>query len=106
MPPGDLTQYKLTPAAKRDLENIWVYSAEMWSVDQAESYTHVLQEAFGRLLASPLIARERTEFTPPVRIHPTGPHLIVHRIDGTTLAILRVLGGQQDWQSILHALDQ
>ena len=53
MPPNELPQYRLSPAARRDLEEIWLYSAEKWSVDQAERYTDALEEAFDRLSLSP-----------------------------------------------------
>lgn len=53
----------------------------------------------------PLIARERDEFSPPVRIHRTGPHLVIYRIADRHLDVLRVLGGRQDWHRLLDALD-
>ena len=54
----------------------------------------------------PEMARERPEFDPPVRIHPSAEHLIVYRLEDDHRAILRVLGGGQDWQAILRAVDQ
>lgn len=54
----------------------------------------------------PESARERTEFDPPVRILPSASHLIVYRIATDHIAILRVLGGRQDWQTILASVDQ
>lgn len=53
----------------------------------------------------PEMARERGEFDPPVRIHPSAEHLIITRIEGNHLAILRVLGAGQDWLAILRAVD-
>ena len=53
----------------------------------------------------PFLARERREFTPPVRIHPSGKHLVVYRVEAEELLVIRVLGGQQDWQSLLALLD-
>lgn len=113
MPPNDpesecfgaLTGYRLSPAARLDLEAIWLYGAQTWSMDQADRYSQTLEETFERLLANPKIARERRDFDPPVRIHPTGSHLIIYRIEEDHLAILRVLGGQQNWAAILHDLD-
>jgi toxin ParE1/3/4 len=31
-------EYRLTPAAKSDLINIWNYTSEKWGVKQAEKY--------------------------------------------------------------------
>ena len=31
-------RYRLSPAAEADLENIWDFTAQQWSPDQAESY--------------------------------------------------------------------
>ena len=53
----------------------------------------------------PKMARERMDFVPPVRIHPTGAHLIIDRTNEGFLDILRVLGGQQDWQLLLESLE-
>lgn len=52
------------------------------------------------------MVRERSEFDPPVRIHPSAEYLILYRVEGNCLVILRVLGAGQDWQAILRAVDQ
>ena len=91
-----VNSFRLTPAARDDLEEIWRFSERMWSVRD------VLEEAFERLLLMPEIVREYTEFDPPVRIHPNGEHLIVYRVERDCLAVLRVLGGSRDWHRILR----
>ena len=45
---------------------------------------------------TPLICRERLEFSPPVRIHPHGRHLIVYVIDTDQILIVRVLHHSMD----------
>lgn len=102
----NLSRYRLTPAARYDLEDIWQYTIERWSITQADRYADILEDTFERLMFMPEMARERTEFSPPVRIHPSSEHLIVHRIEGSDLVILRVLGAGQDWQAVLRAIDQ
>ncbi|MFA8387526.1 MAG: type II toxin-antitoxin system RelE/ParE family toxin [Pelagibaca sp.] len=102
MSASDLTGYRLTPAAQNDLEDIWLYTLEQWSVQQADRYTDILEDTLDRLLFMPEMARERPEFDPPVRIHPCAEHLI----EGDQLVILRILGAGQDWQAILRAIDQ
>lgn len=106
MSADDLTSYRLTPAAQGDLEDIWLYTLEQWSLQQADRYTDILEDTFDRLLFLPEMARERSEFNPPVRIHPSAEHLIIYRIEVDHLVILRVLGAWQDWQAILRAMDQ
>lgn len=105
MPENSLANYRLTPAAQNDLEDIWRYTARQWSPQQADRYTDILEDTFDRLLFMPEMARERVEFDPPVRIHPSAEHLIVYRIEDGYLAILRILGASQDWQRILRALE-
>lgn len=97
--------YRLVPAAEADLEDIWLYTARNWSPDQADRYIDGLEAAFGTLAAMPEIARERGEFDPPVRVHPSAQHVIVYRIDGGHPVILRVLGGRRNWQALLELID-
>jgi toxin ParE1/3/4 len=105
MAPGELTGYRLTPKAEEDLEAIWRYSAETWSPDQADLYIDTLIQTIETLVGMPTMARERDEFDPPVRIHPTAEHLIIYRIEGAFLLVVRILGGRQNWRSMLEVID-
>ncbi len=98
-------RYRLAPQALADLDDIWRYTAETWSIAQADRYIDGLVEIFEAIAVTPTLAHERTEFSPPVRIHVHQSHLIVYRIADGHVAILRLLGGRQDWLSILHATD-
>ncbi|SUZ34162.1 Toxin ParE4 [Roseibaca ekhonensis] len=75
---SSLIAYRLTPTAQNDLEEIWLYTTQRWSMGQADRYTDILEDTFDRLLFMPEMARERSEFEPPVRIHPSAEHLIVN----------------------------
>lgn len=101
----DSARYALAPEALRDLEGIWAYGAETWSADQADRYLDELVSAFNRAARSPTLFCERLEFSPPVRIYPYRSHLIVYADGEGEVTILRVLGGRQDWQVILRAID-
>ena len=94
--------YRLTPAAEGDLAEIWRFTAERWSDDQADRYLDALVTTLETIAAFPNIARERTEFTPPVRIHPSGAHLVIYLEGQGCVTVLRVLHNRQD---LLHALD-
>jgi len=100
-----LVGYRLLPKAVCDLEDIWHYSARNWSVKQADRYLDDLVVLFDTLVLMPKLARERTEFMPPVRIHPYNEHLIIYKIAGDHIDIMRILGGGQDWRALLNMLD-
>jgi toxin ParE1/3/4 len=106
MPASNAIAYRLTPAARHDLEDIWLYTAQTWTMAHADRYTDIIVDTFDRLLFMPEMARERPEFDPHVRIHSSAEHLIIYRVERDHLIILRVLGAEQDWQAILRAADQ
>jgi toxin ParE1/3/4 len=47
------------------------------------------------------MARERDEFSPPVRIHSNGVHLVIYRIDGQGIEIIRILHVHQNLTAYL-----
>lgn len=93
--------YGLTPLAEADLEEIWRYTAETWSVQQADKYILTLSQIFGLIGMMPMMGREHTEFSPPVRIHVHERHIIVYS-PAAPVEIVRVLGARQDWLTILN----
>lgn len=99
------SHYELTPQALNDLDDIWRYTAETWSIDQADTYVDGLSKVFGLLVSMPEMAPERDEFTPAVRIHPHGHHLAIHIVREAVVVIVRVLGGGQNWKAVLDNLD-
>ena len=105
MAAGEFTGYRLTPKAEADLEVIWRYSAETWSANQADTYINTLIRTIETIVTMPTIARERLEFDPPVRIHPSAEHLIIYYIDTDSIHIVRILGGRQNWRALLAKID-
>ena len=101
----EVSTYLLTPEAEKDLEDIWLYSYETWSEHQANRYIEILEDTFVRLSYMPEQARELLDFDPPVRIFPSAKHIIIYRIVGRAIEIIRVLGARQDWMIILHNMD-
>jgi len=53
----------------------------------------------------PTLARERTDFDPPVRIHPVAEHLIIYCIETDAILVIRILGGRQNWRAMLEVID-
>ena len=51
-----MAEYRLTPAAERDLESIWTYTVRQWGVEQADRYIDFLTAAFVELANAPKTA--------------------------------------------------
>ena len=82
--------YRLTQQAREDIIGISVDGVSAFGVRQAEAYHAMVERAFRTLCENPRMARERTEISPPVRVHPCGSHIVV-------LLIVRVRHGREDW---------
>jgi toxin ParE1/3/4 len=93
--------YKTTRRADQDIIDIYVHGAAAFGIDQAERYHEGMVSVFELLAESPHLARERTEFDPPVRLHPYQAHMIAYIIRDDGLLIIRVLHGRQDWERYL-----
>lgn len=94
---------EFTEKARADLDDILDYTLSEYGLEQAERYVTQLQATFNTLEAQPRLARERPEFTPPVRIHHHAHHLIVYLVKDTGgLLIVRVLHERMDPESHLQ----
>lgn len=101
MPDDELKGFRLTPAAQNDLDAIWEYTVLQWSANQAESYLRGLQKAFDLLVYQPRIGRERREVNPPVRLHAYRLHMVIYRIEGDYIEVIRVAHNRQNWNVLL-----
>jgi len=90
--------YRTTRQADQDIIDIYVRGVADFGFDQAERYHQGLVAAFELLAGNPHLARERTEFRPPIRLHPYQAHMIVYVGQGDDILIVRVLHGRQDWE--------
>ena len=90
--------YRNTRKADQDTIDVFLRGAAEYGADQAERYHHGLVAVFALLAENPNMARERTDFRPPVRLDPYQAHLIVYVDHNDGILIARVLHGRQDWE--------
>lgn len=88
-------KYVLSPMAEADLEDIWIYTAREWSVDQAETYTNDIINMFEDIAAGRRYGR-------PVSVRAgylkmlVGRHAIYFQAPGEVIAIIRILHQSMD----------
>lgn len=87
----------LTPAAKRDLGDIWDYSAQQWGVDRAETYVRDLWAAILPVAAEPGMAQFAGEVRPDYRRWKCGAHVIFFKSNDTEIDVIRILHQARDF---------
>jgi len=91
--------YKLSQKADEDIITVYIEGFRTFGATQAEKYHAELEHTFHLLSSSPMLARERFEITPPVRIHPFRSHIIIYTVDEKDdVLILRIRHGREDWK--------
>lgn len=95
-------RYKLTPAAEKDLEKIWRYSAESWGPQQANLYLDEMLAIFDLIVENPNMGWQYQELTPSVRLHIYKSHLIVYLPTENGIDIVRLLHQSMDVDSQLE----
>ena len=91
-----MAEFRLTPAAERDLEAIWRYTQQQWSVEQADRYTDILTAAFAILAQLPKSASACEHIRHGYRSRRIERHVIYFRITDYGIAIVRVLHERTD----------
>lgn len=86
-----VAEYRLTPAALRDLETIWTHTRLQWGVVQANRYTDILTTTFSDLAQSPKIAPACDHIRPGYRRRSVERHMIYFRITTYGIAVVRIL---------------
>ncbi|WP_176473875.1 type II toxin-antitoxin system RelE/ParE family toxin [Actibacterium ureilyticum] len=102
MTPAPAKEIRLTPAAEKDLDEIWDFTVRTWSVQQAETYLRGMQQAFLRIAEQPERAREMRDISPPVRLYRYQSHIIIYRAEDKMLNIVRIAHMRQNWQALFE----
>ncbi len=84
---------KISKLALSDIDSIWLYTKEQWSMEQASRYYDLIFDEFDRLAKFPDSGKEAESVGPGNRYSQIKSHLIFYRINRETnvLEIIRVL---------------
>ena len=88
------------PKAQDDIEGIWLTIARD-NPPAAERLVTQLYAAEDRLALFPELGRRRDDLRPGLRMWTVGPYLVLYRIEGGTLFVVRVLHGARDLTAAL-----
>jgi toxin ParE1/3/4 len=87
---------ELTDAAVEDLRAIADYTRHPWGLEQEESYLDGIWLRFEEMLEKPTAYRPREDLFPGCRGASVGSHVVLFRVEGNLLQVVRVLHGSMD----------
>lgn len=89
-------KYRLTPAAKEDIREIWFYSVDTWGEKRAEAYISHLESQFEKLADNPESGRDRSEINKAYRSMPSGKHVIFYMVNENSIDIIGIPHSSMD----------
>jgi len=92
-----MAKYQLTNKAVDDLSNIWNYTYELWSENQADKYYYELLSDCQILAQKQHLGKNYDQINKEIFGYPSGQHLIFYRIiNATEIEITRILHARMD----------
>lgn len=95
--------YSISEKAVEDLENIWLYTKETWSVIQADRYYNLIIDEIEFLAGNPEGGKPMEHIKKGYRVSKVKSHVIFYRkLDERSIEIIRVLHQKMDIENRLN----
>ena len=96
-------KYKISKQAENDLENIWLYTLEEWSLEQADYYYDLLMDEIEYIAENPKSGKDYNEIRKGYFRSRVKFHFIFYKINlkDENVEIIRILHQQMDIESNL-----
>jgi toxin ParE1/3/4 len=92
---GKVRSFKLSPLAEVDLEEIWLYTLNTWSLEQADVYHSDIVAAFEGLAVGTKVGRP-VDLRAGYFKYAVGSHLVFYRQSDFNLDTIRILHQRMD----------
>jgi len=95
--------FKISVKAAEDFENIWLYTFENWSKNQADRYINLIFAEIEYLAQNPLVGKDMRQVRKNYRCSKVKSHLIFYRTSekNSEIEIIRILHQRMDIESRL-----
>ncbi len=92
-----MAKFELTKKAVEDLADIWNYTYENWSENQADKYYQLLMDSFKEIAGNPNIGKNYHGIAENLRGFKVGRHIVFfQKIESPKVEIIRILHEQMD----------
>ena len=94
--------YRISKKAVSDLEEIWLYTVEKWSVTQADRYYDLILDEINYICKNSDAGKSMEHIRKGYRASKVKSHLIFYRIAADTIEIVRILHERMDIENRLN----
>lgn len=92
-----MAKYYLTNKAVEDLAEIWNYTFEEWSENQADKYYHLLLDSCQEIAENPNQAKKYQDVSAELLGYKSNQHILFYQITSNDeIEISRILHGRMD----------
>ena len=97
-------KYKISKEASRDIENIWLYTIEKWSTEQADRYFNLIMDEIEYLAKDPKSGKDYSKVRKGYFRSQIKSHFIFSKINmkNEEVEIIRILHQRMDIQTWLN----
>jgi toxin ParE1/3/4 len=93
-----MSSYVLSPLARKDLRQIWGYTAERWGIEQADRYIRGLHRAIEIVADDPDRGRRCYNIRAGYRKYSAAAHVVFFRVLADGIEVMRVLHQSMDFE--------
>ncbi len=94
--------FVISKKAVADLEGIWLYTAEKWSVNQADRYYKLVFDEINYICKNSSSGKSMEHVRKGYRASKVKSHLIFYRVLNETIEVIRILHERMDIENRLN----
>ena len=94
--------YVISKKAVADLEEIWLYTVEKWSVVQADRYYNLIFDEINFICRNSNSGKSMEHVRKGYRASKVKSHLIFYRVSNNTIEMIRILHERMDIENRLN----
>ena len=94
--------FVISKKAVSDLEEIWLYTVEKWSIEQADRYYNLVFDEINYICRNINAGKSMEHVRKGYRASKVKSHLIFYRVINDTIEIIRILHERMDIENRLN----
>lgn len=94
--------FVISKRAVSDLEEIWLYTLEKWSVEQADRYYSLIFDEINYICKNSSSGKPKEHIRKGYRASKVKSHLIFYKVVNNTIEIIRILHERMDIENRLN----